>query len=138
MLTYPAIIEPDGAGFMVRFVDIPEALTQGDSLEEAKTMAEDALVAAMDFYFEDRRPVPMPSPVAPGQSAIELPISVSAKVLLLNQMIQQQVTPATLARRLHTSPQSVNRLVDLHHATKIDTLAEAMRALGHRLVLQVA
>jgi antitoxin HicB len=43
-----------------------------------------------------------------------------------------------LARRLGTTPQSVNRIVTLRHPTKIDTIAEALRALGRRLELSVA
>jgi antitoxin HicB len=34
-----------------------------------------------------------------GQILIELPPSVGAKVLLLNEMLRQQVKPAELARR---------------------------------------
>jgi len=120
MLTYPAKLTPDGDGYLVQFPDIPEALTQGRTREKTLDMAADALRTAMDFYFEDGRRVPMPSRVKRGQVAVELPPSVGAKVLLLNTMLEQRVTAAELARRLHTSPQSVNRLVNLGHATKID------------------
>lgn len=137
MLTYPAKITPDGRGFLVQFPDVPEALTQGRTREHALKLAADALRTAMDFYFEDARPVPMPSRVKRGQVGIELPASVAAKVLLLNTMLEQKVTPAELARRLHTSPQSVNRLVDLGHATKIDTVADALRAMGRHMELAI-
>jgi len=135
MLTYPAVLTPDDGGFVVTFPDIPEALTQGDTREEAIEMAADALRTAMDFYFEDRRKVPAPSRVKRGQVGIELPASLSAKVLLLNAMLEDRVTPAELARRLKTSPQVVNRLVDLGHATKIDAIAAAAKALGRRMEL---
>lgn len=94
-------------------------------------MAQDALVTAFDFYFEDRRPVPMPS--ADGEEFIDVPASVAAKVLLLNAMIATGTTPAELARRLGTRPQEVNRIVTLNHATKIDTIEAALKALGKRL-----
>jgi antitoxin HicB len=68
---------------------------------------------------------------------VELPPSIAAKVLLLNTMLEQRVTAAELARRLHTSPQSVNRLVNLAHATKIDTVAVALKALGRHMELVV-
>jgi antitoxin HicB len=125
-------------GFVATFPDIPEAITQGETVEEALTMAADALESAMDFYFEDKRAVPMPSKPTPRQNVVELPVSLSAKVLLLNEMIRQKVRPAELARRLGTTAQEVNRLTDLHHATKIDGVAGAMRALGKRLVVRVA
>ena len=137
MLIYPAIVERDGEGFFVRFPDIPEALTQGRTREEALDMAEDALLTAMDFYFGDKRKVPMPSVVKRGQTGIGLPASVSAKVLLLNAMIEQHVTPAELARKLHASPQSVTRLVDLAHASKIDAIADALHAIGRRLTIGI-
>jgi antitoxin HicB len=66
MLRYPAKIKPDTAGYMVSFRDIPEALTGANTREAAKSMAADALLTAMDFYFDDRRPVPMPSPPKSG------------------------------------------------------------------------
>lgn len=139
MLAYPAHFEADsGGGFVVTFRDIPEAVTQGDTLEEARQMAAEALLCAMDFYFEDRRPVPAPSQAERGEELVGLPASVQAKVLLLNELARQQVRPAELARRLHTSPQAVNRLVNLHHPTKIDAIADALQALGRRLDLQVA
>ena len=92
----------------------------------------------MDFYFEDRRPVPMPSALKRGQIAIELPASVSAKVLLLNEMIAQGKRPAELARLMNARPQEVTRLIDLHHPTKIDTIAQALRVMGKRLELRIS
>jgi antitoxin HicB len=35
-------------------------------------------------------------------------------------------------------PQEVTRLLDLHHPTKIDTVAAALLALGRRLELSLA
>lgn len=137
MLRYPAVFEPDSGGFVVTFRDIPEAITQGDTLDEARSMAADALLTAMDFYFEDKRPVPVPSKAKKGEELIALPASVSAKVLLLNEMLAQKVTPSELARRLNTRPQDINRIVNLGHATKIDTIAEALEALGKHLDISV-
>lgn len=138
MLQYPAQFAPDGEGFVVTFRDIPEAITQGDTEAEAVAMAADALLTAMDFYFEDRRPVPAPSAPQPGERLVSLPASASAKVLLLNELLASGVRPAELARRMGTTAQEVNRVIDLHHTTKIDTLAAALAALGKRLEMRVA
>lgn len=138
MLRYPARFEPaKEGGFVVTFRDIPEAITEGDTLEEAREMAADALLTAMDFYFEGRRKVPEASKAGKDEELVDLPVSAAAKVLLLNEMIEQKITAADLARRLNTSPQVVNRIVDIHHSTKIDTLAEALEALGKRLEIGV-
>lgn len=137
-MKYPAAFKEDSGGFVVTFRDIPEAITQGDTFEEASEMAADVLLSSMDFYFEDSRPVPLPSAAQPGEHLIELPLSVAAKVLLLNEMLHQKVKPADLARRLDTSPQTVNRLVDLHHATKIDAIQSAAKALGKTIEISFA
>jgi antitoxin HicB len=136
---YPATLTPAAeGGYVVTFRDIPEAITQGDTEADALDMAADVLVSAMDFYFEDRRQVPAPSAAKRGERMVALPPSVAAKVLLLNELVFAKVSNAELARRMGTRPQEVNRIVDLGHATKIDTIAAALTALGKRLDLKVA
>ena len=135
---YPAKFSPaEEGGFVVTFRDIPEAITQGDNMAEAQEMAADVLLSAMDFYFEDRRAVPLPSAAEAGEVAIELPASTFAKILLLNTMLEQGVSNAELARRMGTRPQEVQRIVNLDHATKIDTIVAALRQLGKNLQLQL-
>jgi antitoxin HicB len=133
---YPAKVEPDGDGWMVSFPDIPEALTGAHTREEAIEMAKDALQVALEFYFDDRREIPAPSKLKKSQVAIELPASVAAKVLLLNEMVKQKVRPSELAKRLGTTAQEVNRLTQLSHSTKIDGINNALQALGKRLELR--
>jgi antitoxin HicB len=129
--------EPEG-GYTVTFPDIPEAITCGTDIEDALCHARDALESAMDFYFDDKRPVPAPSKPKRGQHLVELPASVSAKVILLNEMAAQKVRPVELARRLHVTPQEVTRLIDLHHTTKIDGIAKALKALGKTMEIRAA
>jgi antitoxin HicB len=95
-----------------------------------------ALESALDFYFERSRAVPAPSRIKRAGKFVELPASLSAKVLLLNEMIRQQVRPAELARRLRTTPQEINRLTNIHHTSKIDGIAGAMKALGKTLEIR--
>lgn len=139
MLSYPVKMKRDTNGsLLVTFPDIPEAVTGAHDDKQALHQALDALESALEFYFEDGRAVPMPSAPKRGQQTVTLPTSMSAKVLLLNEMIEQKVRPADLARLLGTTPQMVNRLTNLRHATKIDGLVEAFQALGKKLELRVA
>lgn len=134
MFSFPAHFEadPDG-GFVVTFRDVPEAITQGDTLEDAEAEALNALVTAMEFYFEDGRPVPKPSRVRKGERLVGLPVSVASKVLLMNAMLDSKLRPVDLAKSMGVKPQEVTRIMDLRHATKIDTLADAFAALGQTL-----
>lgn len=139
-MKFPVTLTTDEAdgGFVVTFHDIPEAITQGETVEEALAMAQEALETAMEFYFEDKRAVPVPSKPKRGQRVVELPASLSAKVLLLNEMVTQNIRPAELARRLNTTPQEVNRLTNLRHTTRIDGIAAALQAMGRHLEISVA
>lgn len=135
-MRYPVVLTPaEEGGFVVTFPDIPEAITQGDDRNSAIEMGLDGLVTALDFYFEDKRPVPAPSRVKRGQFAVELPPSVAAKVLLHNEMVAQRVRSVDLARRMGITKQEVTRLLDQRHPTKIDTIAMALKALGKTLEL---
>lgn len=137
-MDYPINLKADGNGWMVTFPDIPEALTSGATREEALEMAHDALITALDFYFEDKREVPLPSKAKRGQECVTLPASLAVKVLLLNEMVRQKVRPSELARKLGTSAQVLNRLTDLHHPTKVDAIEQALGALGKRLEFRLA
>jgi antitoxin HicB len=136
MLAYPVELTPDGKFLMVTFPDIPEANSQGDSVEDALKMAADALETALDFYFDAGRPVPVPSKPKRGQHMVELRASVAAKVLLLNEMLRQKVRPVELARRLQTTPQEVNRLTNIRHTSRIDGIAVALKALGKTMEIR--
>ena len=127
--------EPEG-GYTVTFPDIPEAITCGESVEDALHRAKDALESAMDFYLDDKRPVPAPSKPKRGQHIVELPASVTAKVLLLNEMCSQKVRPSELARRLKMTRQEVNRLIDWRHKSKIDGIADALKVLGKTMEIR--
>jgi len=138
MRGYPVNLRKDGKFILVTFPEVPEAITQGNDRAHALEMAKEALEVATDFYFEDQRLVPPPSAPRRGQAIVELPVSVAAQVLLLNETLQQEVRPVELARRIGTTRQEVNRLTDLKHATKIDRIDAALRALGKRLILDAA
>ena len=138
MLNYPALFSPDEhGGYVVTFRDVPEALTQADTLQQAREMAADALATAMEFYIEDRRPAPMPSRARAGEELVSLPVVVGAKMALLGLMAAERVRPADLARAMGVQPQIVTRLLDCRHKSDIQTVARAFSALGRRLEISV-
>jgi antitoxin HicB len=137
MLRYPAQFKAaEEGGFVVTFPDIPEAITQGESVEDAMLHAADALTSALDFYIEEGLPIPAPSKPKRGQHLVELPASYAAKIILLNEMEVQKVRPAELARRLKVTRQEVNRLIDWRHTSKIDAIAGALKALGKTIEIR--
>ncbi|MBR1611944.1 MAG: type II toxin-antitoxin system HicB family antitoxin [Succinivibrio sp.] len=135
---YPAILTPnEEGGFIVTFPDVPEAITEIWDKDELLDTATDCLITAVDFYIEDHRTFPTPSKLKEDHVIIQLPISISAKILLLNTMVASNIRPADLARKMGIKPQEVNRIIDTSHTTKIDTIAKALSVLGKTLQLSV-
>ncbi len=61
-MRYIAILYPaKEGGYAVEFPDFPEALTQGDTLNEAIDMASDVLGIVVEEYAKARRDLPTPS-----------------------------------------------------------------------------
>ena len=137
---YPAVFEADAddGGYVVKFRDIPEAITQGDDDADAMAMAEEVLISSIEFYLENKRPIPAASTARRGERLVRLPANISAKVLLLNEMLAQNVGTSELARRMGTIPQNVTRLIDVRHTSKLESIEQAIRALGKHLELTLA
>ena len=139
MCAYPATLTPDrDGGFTVTFRDVPEAITEGDSREEALVRAEDALESALAMYVAGREPLPTPSPVQPDEVLVPLSALGMAKAALYDAMREQAVGRAELARRLRWHLAQVNRVLDLRHASKMEQVEAALAALGLRLIVDVA
>ena len=89
MLKFPAFFEQDeNKSYTVTFRDIPEAITEGKTLNEARKAAQDALITAMDFYFEDNRNIPEASQMQANEELIKLPLYISIKVILFNKLLK--------------------------------------------------
>jgi antitoxin HicB len=67
-MKYPITIDKIGNSFLVTFPDVPEALTQGNSIEECLVMAKDALKTALEFYTNANQTLPLPLPSTTEQS----------------------------------------------------------------------
>lgn len=136
MLNYPITLTPDSNGtLLVGFPDFPEATSVGNTVEEALHEAVDALITALEMYFDARKPIPLPSAPTKGQQTVALPALETAKVLLWNEMHRQQLRKADLARILNVHQPQVDRLFDLRHSSKLDFVEQTARALGRRLTI---
>lgn len=127
--------QPEG-GFTVTFPDVTEAITQGDTEQEAAAMAEDAVITALSFYTDRAEPVPHPSP-ADGRPIGYVPPLVAAKLALHDSMLSAGVSNVTLARQLGTDEKTVRRLRDPLHQSRINQVDAALRVLGKRVGIMI-
>lgn len=139
MLRYPIeIIQDTNNTYLVTFPDIPEAASVGEDIESALIEAEEGLEAALEFYFDDKRVIPLPSKPKEGQHTVPLSLLRSLKVLLLNEMLAQDVRKAEMARRLDVHMPQIDRLLDFRYPTKIDFIEKAFKKLGREVNLSLA
>ncbi len=136
---FPVTLEPQPeGGFVVTFPDVPEAITQGEDEDEALLYAVDALETALSFYVDGRMALPAPSAPKPGQLTVRPAALECAKLGVYRAMTQQGVRKAELARRLGWHLPQVDRLFDLRHASRLDQIEAAARALGRHIEVRVA
>lgn len=139
MLAYPVILDPQPeGGFVVTFPDVPEAITQGEDVDEALMYAVDALESALSFYVDDRKPLPKPSRPKRGQRTVRPSALECAKLGVYQAMTEQGIRKAELARRLGWHMPQVDRLFDLKHASRLDQIEAAARALGRDVEVTVS
>ncbi len=128
---YPATIEqgPDQR-FTVSFADLPEALTDGATLDEALFNAADALAEAIAGRIDDDEEIPAPSPAQRGNHIIPVPSQVAAKAALHLTMKQARITKVALAKRLGVNEKEVRRLLNPYYRSGVPKIEGAMKALG--------
>jgi antitoxin HicB len=136
-LDYPVNLTPDDGAILVTFPDVPEAITQGEDEDEALLYAIDALETALSFYVDDRKPLPVPSKPKRGQKTVRPSALECAKLGVYQAMTEQGIRKSELARRLGWHMPQVDRLFDLKHASRLDQIEAAARALGRYIEVSV-
>jgi len=138
VIRYPVVLESDtNQTVLVSFPDFPEAHTFGDDEGEALARAADLLEDVLADYIENRREIPPPSRPKRGWRFVTLPVLTEAKVRLYREMRSTGIRKAELARRLGCHMRQVDRLLDLHHASRLDQIESAFAALNKRIVIEI-
>ena len=136
-LAYPAALHQLPDTVLVSFPDVPEALTEGETVEDAMCEAVDCLVAALGGYVRNGQRIPVPSE-RPNTPLVGLPALAAAKVALYQTMLGRPEDKAGLAERIGLTESALDRLVDLDQRSPIGEVEDALRALGLTLRVEVS
>jgi len=121
-------------GFTVTFPDIPEAITEGDTIEEARFNAAEALSLALSVRIELGDVIPPPTPPADANMEwVEPDAAVQAAMLVRTTRGSRPL--ADLARAPGSSWPAAQRLENPRHSPTLKQLERAAAALGKRLIL---
>lgn len=136
---YPARFDPDASdgGYVVTFRDLPEAITQGETLDQTVWEAADCLEEAIANRIAMDLPIPEPSDTEPGEHRIALHAQMAAKASLHLAMREENMSKVELAKRLRCDEKSVRRLLDPLYSPRMARLERALAALGRQLVIGV-
>lgn len=138
VLAYPATLTRDRARrFLVRFPDLPEALTDGATEAEALREAADALSEALMSRIVDGETIPEPSPVGGKQYQVAPDATVALKVALHRALREKGATAADLSRLLDIDHKEARRLLDARETSKVPRLTAALDALGYSVTTAV-
>lgn len=132
--SYAATFEPteEPGVFVVTFDDVPEAITQGDDMRDARNMAAEALGMVLLFYLEEG--MPLPEARALGTMIAPHP-ETAAKIAVIETFRQAGISQTELARRIGKDEKEARRLLDPNVRTKLPLLVAALAAMGQRLVI---
>ena len=135
---YRYILEPEENGWwLVRFPEIPEALTEGETEEKARISAIDCVIAALEGYMKAGRPIPRPSAPSPGRDRAVLPSLVTAKLAVYETMRSRGWSKVRLAKELGVPENSVRRLLDLRHSSHIGNVDAALAKMNAELSIDL-
>ncbi|MEY2857699.1 MAG: hypothetical protein RLZZ74_2011 [Cyanobacteriota bacterium] len=137
--SFPATLTPDldDGGYVVTFRDLPEAITQGDSIESALQEAFDCIEEAIAARIDDRLNIPKPSELLENEYLVTVPMQTALKAALVMAMSESKMNQVQLAYALNVDEKEVRRILDPHHATKLSTMERTLNVLGKKAVLYV-
>jgi len=147
-LRYPIKLAPDDNGtLMVTCPLLPEVTSFGDDEADAMRHAVSAIEEALAARVDDGLDIPAPPTRASARSrasstryggrAVALPLMTALKVALYRALRETGITRAELMRRLGWNRESVDRLFRLDHASRLDQIEAAFKALGRRVDLSI-
>jgi antitoxin HicB len=135
---YPVLLKSaKEGGFVVTCRDLPELVTQGETVEDALEQAADAMDEVFATYLTEGVDFPQPSKAKRREHWVAPPAETVAKAALYVAMRQAGISKVQLAKRLGVDEKEVRRLLDPHYGSKLPRIAKAISLLGQRLVIGV-
>ena len=136
MLEYRIELTPDDNGtFLVTCRQLPIVVTFGDTEDDARHHAVDAIETALASMIDDGEDISVPD--GTEGDTIHLPMMTALKVNLYWALRSAGITRAELARRLGWNRESVDRLFRLEHRSRLEQIEAAFAALGRTVDIEI-
>jgi antitoxin HicB len=123
--------------WLIRFPAIPEALTEGETEEEARASVLDCVITALEGYMKAGKPLPREGAGHSGPNRAVLPSLVTAKLAVYETMRVRGWSKVKLAKELGVPENSVRRLLDLNHSSQMWIIDEALAKMNAELSIDL-
>ncbi|EBR3875198.1 hypothetical protein FNI26_15235 [Salmonella enterica subsp. diarizonae] len=132
MFNYAVKLEhdPDTKSWVATCRDLPLFNSVGDSVDDALLESVDGAIVALSIEIDARRPIPAASQPEEGEYVIHLPVLVVMKAALHNAMIATGTRKSDLARSMGMKGPQIDRLLDVCHSSKVETVELALQQLN--------
>ncbi|EBR5103069.1 TPA: hypothetical protein ACWV4W_005881 [Salmonella enterica subsp. enterica serovar Muenchen] len=139
MFNYAVKLEhdPDTKSWIATCRDLPLFNSAGDSVDDALLESVDGAIVALSIEIDARRPIPAASQPEEGEYVIHLPVLVVMKTALHNAMIATGTRKSDLARSMGMKGPQIDRLLDVCHSSKVETVELALQQLNRTVQVSV-
>ena len=135
---YPAEIERDEDGrYVITFPDFGWGATDGATRDEALVDAKDLLRELISATIREGKDLPQPSRAGKRRPLVIPPLQIALKAAVYEAYREAGVSQRRFARDLGVAESEVRRMLNPEHATKAETIDNALRRLGKRITLTV-
>ncbi|GMO49363.1 MAG: hypothetical protein Pg6C_11930 [Treponemataceae bacterium] len=137
MIAYPARFQKaDEGGYVVEFVDIPSCVTEGDTLNEAQTMAKEALTAILCSLDSREMAIPDASDIS-GEDIylIEPELKAAFAITLKKERERLGLSQKEVAERLRVKQAFYQRIENLRKTNPtLGIIEKLQRVYGRRFI----
>ena len=139
MSTYPITITFDEqtGEYEISYRDFSDLYSVVLHEQDSELEARDRLLVHIADIIASGAVVPAPSPALKGDVLLALPLLACLKIKLHNAIIDSGIRKIDLARKLSLNGAQLERLLDIDHASKVETLEQALYLLGYEIFVSV-
>ena len=136
-IKYPFKLTPaEEGGFLIQFIDLPEAYSEADTEDEAFYMATDVLNLSLECRLENNEPIPEASDIDTKYKVIPS-ANIQSALSIRNAKDATRMSTADLARAMGVTWPVADKLTNPKHYPSLRQLEKAANALGRRLVISL-
>jgi antitoxin HicB len=132
--SFPIVLTPDltDGGYVVTFPNLPEAITQGENIEDCLKEAIDCLEEAIALRIDEQLDIPFPSE-NPSDYWVDLPLQMSLKALLYLSIKESGISYQNLAQSMNIQEKEICENLRPNVPTSLEMLEKILSILGKKL-----